>query len=167
MKQPLLLLLIAASPLWAVVSCSNGPEAIPPTETVVPTVSQTAEDVESIIMQLERDWVDAIVNNDTAAVDRILADDFVGTSPAAISYFKEAALQDLESGIYVVESMDLDEVSANVYGNTAVAFTSQQEESSYSGEDTSGHYHYTNVWIRSNGQWQVVASHGSRSEQPH
>jgi hypothetical protein len=48
-----------------------------------------------------------------------------------------------------------------MYGDAAVAFTSQQEKSKYDGKDSSGHYHYTNVWVKRDGVWQVVASHGS------
>jgi len=54
--------------------------------------------------------------------------------------------------------MTMDEVSVNVYGNTAVAFTSQQEKSKLNGKDISGHYHFTNVWVKKDGKWQVVAS---------
>ena len=63
--------------------------------------------------------------------------------------------------------MELDEISVNVYGNVAVAFTSQNEKSQYAGKDTSGHYHFTDVWARKNGRWQVVASHGSRFNEAH
>jgi ketosteroid isomerase-like protein len=119
------------------------------------------------IDQLEREWVDAIVKNDAATIDRLLAPDFAGTSPTAHTYDKNLALSDLKSGLYKVKSMTLDEVSANVYGDTAVAFTSQEEQSSYGDTDTSGHYHYTNVWVRQDGQWRVVASHGSRYAQAH
>ena len=58
--------------------------------------------------------------------------------------------------------MDLDELSVNVYGDTVVVFTSQQEKSKYDGKDNSGHYHFTNVWVKRDGKWKVVASHGSR-----
>jgi hypothetical protein len=72
------------------------------------------------------------------------------------------AMLDLKGGFYTVKKMELDEISVNVFGNTAVAFTSQEEVSSYGNEDLSGHYHYTDVWIKRGGRWQVVASHGSR-----
>jgi hypothetical protein len=50
------------------------------------------------------------------------------------------AIEDLKSGAYVADSMDLDEISVNSYGgDMAVAFTSQEEESRYEGRDTSGH----------------------------
>lgn len=58
--------------------------------------------------------------------------------------------------------MSMDEVSVNVYGDAAVSYTSQQEKSKYNGKDNSGHFHFTNVWVKKDGKWQVVASHGSR-----
>jgi ketosteroid isomerase-like protein len=110
---------------------------------------------------LERDWVAAIVNKDLAALDRTLADDFVGTSVKGGVYGKTDAMSDIKNGVYVVQAMDMDEVSATVYGNAAVAFTSQDEKSTYLGKDSSGHFHFTNTWVKRNGKWQVVASHGS------
>ena len=155
MRQTLTVL--AAATLLVAVGCAGEPEA-----TFAPT-GETATTIE----RLEREWVDAIVKNDAAAIDRLLAPDFAGTSPTAHTYDRNMALADLKSGLYKVKSMNLDEVSANVYGDTAVAFTSQQEESAYGDTDTSGHYHYTNVWVRTDGQWRVVASHGSRYAQAH
>ena len=63
--------------------------------------------------------------------------------------------------------MVLDEISVNVYGDVAVAFTSQKEKSQYAGKDTSGHYHFTDVWVKKGDRWQVVASHGSRFNEGH
>jgi ketosteroid isomerase-like protein len=133
----------------------------------LPGNSMAAADGEQTIVQLERAWVAAIVARDLAALDKLIAPEFSGTSPNAHTYTKEMAIDDLKSGRYIVEKMALDEVSANVYGNTAVAFTSQEEKSRYADSDFSGHYHYTDVWVKKNGRWQVVASHGSRFENPH
>jgi ketosteroid isomerase-like protein len=131
----------------------------PSAATAVGTVGQ---DVEATITQLERDWVAAIVKKDTATLDRILADDYNGTTPTAFLYSKRMAIDDISKGTYAVDSMDLDEISVNVYGDTAVSFTSQEEKSRYDGRDLSGHYHYTDVWVKRDGRWQTVASHGSR-----
>jgi ketosteroid isomerase-like protein len=150
------------------VSCAPDPAreesaAVP----AAPAVATTGEDVESAISQLERDWVAAIVNKDRAALDRLLADDFAGTSPSAHLYNKKMAIEDLSTGTYAVESMDLDEIAVNVYGDTAVAFASQNEKSRYGSTDISGHYHYTNVWVKKDGRWQAVASHGTRYQAGH
>ena len=159
--------LTAAGLLVAATGCSPAAEAPPVDASPAAATFEPASEVEPVIVQLEHDWVDAIVKKDAARLERLLAEDFVGTSPTAHTYTKQMALNDLESGTYVVKSMNLDDVSANIYGDTAVAFTSQEEESSYGGKASGGHYHYTNVWARKNGEWRVVASHGSRYAQAH
>ena len=128
-----------------------------------PSVASTSGgNVEAAITQLEHEWVAAIVNRDQAALGRLMADDFSGTSPTAHAYTRETAIADLAKGRYVVDAMDIDEISVNVYGDTAVAFASQDEKSRYADSDTSGHYHYTNVWVKKGDRWQAVASHGTR-----
>jgi len=37
--------------------------------------------IEQTLMQMERDWTDAVLKKDTAALGRILADDWVGQGP--------------------------------------------------------------------------------------
>ena len=144
-------------------SCSTNPKA---EEAVAPAVAATApaptEDVEGTITQLEKDWVAAIEKKDIATLDRLLAADFVGTSSTAHTFNKEEAIGDIKDSRYVVDKMDLDEISVNVYGNTAVSFTSQEEKSNYEGKNTSGHYHFTDTWVKTDGKWHVVASHGTR-----
>jgi ketosteroid isomerase-like protein len=163
-------LLVAAGAVFAVASCTSGTivdESIVTAGAGSPRVAADAEDVEATIEQLERDWVSAIVKKDGAALDRLLGDEFAGVSPTAHYYDKRMAIDDLAAGTYQVESMALDEISVNAYGDFAVAFASQQEKSRYAGSDLSGHYHYTNVWVNRDGRWQVVASHGTRYDTPH
>jgi ketosteroid isomerase-like protein len=124
--------------------------------------AQPAEDVTVVITRLEHEWVNAIVKKDTAALERLLGDDFSGTSADAHSYTKTMAINELKSSKYVVAAMKLDEIAVNEYGDVAVAFTSQEEKSTYGGKNTSGHYHFTDVWVKRDGRWQAVASHGTR-----
>ena len=137
-------------------------EAAPAAPAASSAPAESREQIEATIAQLERDWVAAIVKRDTTTLDRLLAEDFSGTSPTAHVYTKAMALDDLTDATYVVTSMDLDEISVNSYGDTAVAFTSQEEKSRYAGKDIGGHYHFTDVWAKRDGRWQAVASHGSR-----
>jgi ketosteroid isomerase-like protein len=166
-KLSLSLILIAG--FFGVWSCSAAEERPATTDTSAAALSAapSSEDVVATITTLERDWVAAIVKKDVPVLERLLADDFNGTSPTAHTFTKKQAIADLTSGEYVVDAMDLDEITVNVYGDTAVSFTSQEETSKYFGNDTSGHYHFTDVWIRNGGQWRVVASHGSRYDKPH
>jgi ketosteroid isomerase-like protein len=157
--------LVAAGAALAAAACTPG-TIIDETAVTVRKGSPPAA-IEAAVAQLERDWVSAIVKKDAAALDRLLAEEFAGVSPTAHYYDKRMAMDDLTTGTYQVESMALDEVSVNAYGDSAVAFASQQEKSRYAGTDISGHYHYTNVWVHRDGRWQVVASHGTRYDTPH
>jgi ketosteroid isomerase-like protein len=167
MIRHLSLLLLAVAIGASVVSCAPEEATAPAGEPVVPAVAATGEHVQGAISDLEREWVAAIVNKDGTVLDRLLADDFSGTSPTAHLYTKKMALDDLADRTYVVDAMELDEISVNVYGDTAVAFASQNETSRYGGKDTSGHYHYTNVWVKRDGQWRAVSSHGTRYQSGH
>ena len=147
-------------------ACS--PTATGETGSTTPKPAVAAsEDVEASIEKLEREWVNAIVRKDVAALDRLLADDFSGTSADAHSYTKTMAINEIKSGKFVATEMNLDEIAVNQYGDVAIAFTSQQEKSSYNGQDTSGHTHFTDVWVRRDGHWQAVASHGTRFSTGH
>ena len=170
MQRQLMFLAVLVSLVSAVSCAREAPrEQASPAPTTVATEAAplATQNVEATITQLEREWVAAIVKKDTAALDRLLADDFNGTSPTAHLYTKEMAIKDLAAGTYVVDAMELDEISVNTYGDTAVAFTSQEEQSRFGGKDFSGHYHYTDVWTKKDGRWQAVASHGSRYETRH
>jgi ketosteroid isomerase-like protein len=146
---------------------AGGAQTAKPAASRVDAAGPPTSGVEPTITQLERDWAAAIVHQDIPALDRLLAEEFNGTSPTAHTFPKTVAVREVQSGKYVVASMVLDDISVNVYGDTAVAFTSQQEQSRYAGTDTSGHYHFTDVWAKKDGRWQVVASHGSRFTDRH
>ena len=116
-------------------------------------------------MQMERDWTEAALKKDTAALDKILADDWVGQSPTGVST-KAQSLADLKSADYKVESQTLGEMKVRVFGNTAVVTGSDDEKSSYKGKDTSGHYLWTDVYVKRHGRWQAAASQATLMTQP-
>jgi len=116
--------------------------------------------VEEQLMQTERDWTEAGLKKDAAALDKILADDWVGQGPPG-TVTKAEALADLKSGDNKLESITLGDMKVRVLGDTAIVTGSDDEKSSYKGKDTSGHYTWTDVFAKRNGRWQAVASQGT------
>jgi ketosteroid isomerase-like protein len=131
----------------------------PPPAAVAPTTGVNTAQVEETIKNLEERWVAAIVARDTATVDRLLADDFVGTTNDR-RYVKQQAIEDVREGTH--EVLRLDDVQVRVYGDTAIVDVDQTEKSRHGTDDFSGTYLFTNVWLNRNGEWRAVASHGSR-----
>jgi ketosteroid isomerase-like protein len=141
--------------LW---SCSpTGAPATTSKATIQPA-DFTAD--KAAIVGLEKKWAEAIVSRDMATLDEIIADDFVGTSWAGTTYSKSKAIEDIEFKVYVAESLELEGINVNIFGDTAVATSTQVEKSKYGNQDCSGRYGYADVWIKRDGRWQAVSSYG-------
>lgn len=153
MKQLLRAALLLAGALYL---CGQAKPAknFPPT-AVKPSVEQT-------LMQMERDWGTAEIRKDYAAVERILADDWVGIDYSGNIVDKAQAIADLKSGTSTLTSEELGPMTVRVFGNTAVVTGSDTENSTDRGKDSSGNYVWTDVFVFRNGRWQAVASQSTR-----
>jgi ketosteroid isomerase-like protein len=120
---------------------------------------------EQALMQMERDWTEAALKKDAATLDKILADDWVGQGPTGVAT-KAQTLAELKAGDYKLESQTLGDMKVRVFGDTAVVAGSDDEKSSYKGKDTSGHYTWTDVFVKRHGRWQAAASQGTRIMEP-
>ena len=116
------------------------------------------EKVEQTVMQMERDWAQALVRADVATMDRILADDWFGQGPPGGSSNKAGALAALKSGAPKYDSVTVGEMKVRVFGDVAVVTGTQDEKSSYKAKDSSGHYVWTDVFVKRQGKWQAVVS---------
>jgi len=76
-------------------------------------------------------------------------------------YTKADAIDDVKNGTH--QSLDLDNIKVRIFGDTAVVTMGQTEKSRHGDADFSGHYLFTDVWTKKNGEWIAVASHGSRA----
>ena len=115
----------------------------------------TQQEAENYIKQSEQQWAEASMKRDTATVERILADDFVGLDPSG-SFFRKAdelASVGKNEGEYVAAKCN--EVTVRFYGDAAVA---QGSESWKKRNGENGRYVWTDTWVRRNGKWQIVAA---------
>jgi ketosteroid isomerase-like protein len=126
----------------------------------LPGSTATGED-EKALLQLERDWAEASVKKDVAALDKILAnnfqanyDDFVGN--------KKQILADMKSGRQKVESETNSEMKAFVFGDAAVVNGVVTVKASAGGKDTSGRWRYTDVFAKRDGRWQCVTGYSAK-----
>src|SRR5579864_6263612 len=95
LKRTFAVLTLGITQLWLPSCASSTPSAHGP---VAYTNSATTESVERALIQMERDWADAIVKHDAAAISRIVAEDWSETSWDGQSFGKAQALADLPLG---------------------------------------------------------------------
>jgi ketosteroid isomerase-like protein len=117
--------------------------------------SETAvENVEQTIRRIEEQWNEAAVKKDVSTLARIIADDFVGIEGTGRIINKAQAVSSDNS----FQSDNLEDIKITVFGDTAIV-TGRR---TIKGEGNNPKLLFTNVWVRRNGQWQVVNSQSTR-----
>ncbi len=127
--------------------------------------SKPKENVEQILTKMERDWADAILKKDFVTIDRIVAEDCIFTVPDGRTLTRTQVNEELRAGVWVPESLAYENMKVRVFGDAAVVTAVQIEKSKSNGKDSSGSYLFTDVFVKRDGRWQLVAEHGSRLEQ--
>jgi ketosteroid isomerase-like protein len=111
---------------------------------------------------LESEWRTAVVQNDVATINRLLADDYLGINPNGTLETKADALAQHRSGTMKVTSIEPDNVRVRVYGDTAVVTSRVDVQGTDGDRDISGRYHYTRVYSHRSGEWKIVSFEASR-----
>ena len=113
------------------------------------------KETERYILESERQWAESVATGDTSAIERILADDFVGVDPKGGLYAKKQMIDETRNAPKHFVSNRLNDVKVRFYGNTVVAQGSETWEKR-SGER--GRFLWTDTWLQRNGRWQIVAA---------
>ena len=109
------------------------------------------------IVDMERQSKEASLHRDSDFSLRILADDYVAITPLGQVTTKQETISARRSGQLRYEAMNITDMVVRVYGDTAVVTARADVKGHQLGEDFSGPYRYTRVWVRRNGQWQIVS----------
>jgi len=112
-------------------------------------------DTERYILESERQWAESVARGDTSAIERILADDFVGVDPKGHLYTKRQMIDDTRNAPKYFVSNRLNDVKVRFYGTTAIA---QGSETWGKRSGERGRFVWTDTWLKRNGRWQIVAA---------
>lgn len=113
---------------------------------------RSKQDVE----ELGQEWAAAELRGDTAALERLLADDFVGIGPRSFMLTKEQWLARYASGDLQYDSFTWDDVRVRVYGDAAIATGRQAQTGTYRGSDITAQFRATLVFVRPSGRWLLA-----------
>ena len=116
------------------------------------------ESVSHLIIQLERDWADAMKAGDADKVAQVLADDWMAIGYDGSKATKKSLVADVKSGKDKAESVDFGPMDVKVLGNVAIVQGSDTEKSVSNGKDSSGKWVWTDVFVKRDGKWLAVRS---------
>jgi ketosteroid isomerase-like protein len=119
------------------------------------------------IDQLEDAWRNAILKSNIAAMDRLLAEDYLAITASGLVQTKEQTLANLKSGRMRMASLNISDRKVRFYGRTAVVTSLAEVHATTSDGDISGNYRYTRVYARdSAGVWKIVSFEASKIRDP-
>jgi hypothetical protein len=139
-KTLVALLLILASTLY-----------LPAQSELGSSRSQTQE-----IGDLEQRRAAAVVHRDVAWLDTMTVADSVRILPTGALETKSELLSELKSGDLRYDSINVDDVSVRVYGNTAVVTGRSEFRGQRKGTPFSGRCRFSRVWLKSSSGWQEI-----------
>jgi uncharacterized protein (TIGR02246 family) len=113
---------------------------------------------EQALLQIERDWTAAWAKTDAAALDRILAPAFVENFDGQITP-KAKMIAEVKGGVYKVESSEASDMRVLVFGERAVVNGTTVTKQTMRGKDSSGTYHWTDIFEKRDGRWWPVATY--------
>jgi ketosteroid isomerase-like protein len=126
---------------------------------VHPSTSTDTTDTSTVreVMDMERQAREASLHRDPDFSQRTLADDYVAITPLGQVTTKKDSISARKSGQLRYDSIDVTDMVVRIYGDTAVVTARADVKGHQLGEDFSGPYRYTRVWVRRAGHWQAVS----------
>ena len=128
--------------------------------------SDRRRSIEQVIRQLDNERIQAQIDADAAALERIYAADFIGVGPSGRVRTKAQVISDFTSGDLKFQSITTDEVQVRVYENTAVETGLSTMVGQDKGKAVPRDTRFTRVWVKQRGRWRwlpTTTPHGLRS----
>lgn len=117
--------------------------------------------IETEILRLEDELTQTEMRVDVQALDQIYADDIMVTAPIGICVDKPAVMTEIRAAAEkaVVDKYDKNDLKVRVYGDTAVSSYRMSAAATFEGIEIKRQLCITNVWMKRNKNWQIVARH--------
>ena len=123
------------------------------------------EHAEQEIVRLADAWATAELRGDTAFLEDLLADDFIGIGPLGFLLTKQEWLARHQTGDLKYTAHTLDEVKVRAYNEAAILIGRLTQEATYRGNSIPGQFRITLVFVQQ-GQWRLANLQLSSIGQP-
>ena len=112
------------------------------------------------VRQVLSDWIDALKRNDVAALERIVAEDYLITVSDGRVLNREQDLEPLRNGVKF-ESAAAEDVRVRVFKETAIVTCVGVFKVRVKDKDYDVRERFTDIYVKRKGRWQPVASHST------
>lgn len=113
------------------------------------------------VRALELKWTESYKQRNIEILSSVLADEFTITVEDGSVYSKAGYISHSADSKVRVQVAELSDLKVRIHGDTAIVTGAYHEKGESSGKPYEYHDRLTDVWIKSAGKWQVIASHYS------
>ncbi len=122
---------------------------------------------EQEVRQMVQTHRQAVQERDIATLERIWGDEYTYTDVNGNFLTKAQRIANIQSGATRINtSVPEEDHTVHMYGNVAVVQSYFTLQGQYSGQGTSGAIRSLHVWVKRQGQWQLVAHQATRVAEP-
>lgn len=114
-------------------------------------------DIAEQLKKMEEARAQAAMKADTATMAEGMTDDYAMVTPTGEVQDKAAVLDSFKSGDRKIENIQLEDTKVRVYGNSAVVTGTSNIKGTNKGQDITGKYRYTRVYVKQAGKWKTAA----------
>lgn len=114
------------------------------------------------VLETERQWREAWLAADAAALERMHADDYIAIPNIGSTTTKAEVMADVRRGIFRYSRMEHSEQSVRIHADTAIVVGRSSNDGRRGERDVSGDFRYTRIYARRDGRWQAVLSQYTR-----
>jgi ketosteroid isomerase-like protein len=117
---------------------------------------------EEELLELEKEFAEAIVKNDPEAIGRFVADDWIIIDPDGGIVDRMRFFEVIKSGALTHETMESEDFRVRVYGDSAVVTGVTRTKGKFMGQEFSTQERVTDVFVKRDERWQCVLTHLTR-----
>jgi ketosteroid isomerase-like protein len=113
------------------------------------------------LTRIEDKLAAAWINRDQQFIENILTDDWRVIDPTGRILTKTEVLREAFAGERTITEGKIDEVEVRDFGEWAIVTGRTQMSGNYQGKDMKVVLRFTDVFVRTNGEWRCTASQGT------
>jgi ketosteroid isomerase-like protein len=115
------------------------------------------ESSEAELNRLEDLRYEAMKNADARTMGELFADEFVYQTLQGVTHTKSSYIGVITSGDVKINTFKRENSRVRFYGDTAIVMATTHLDIAFKGEARQLSLFYTNVWVKRDGRWQLVA----------
>jgi ketosteroid isomerase-like protein len=122
------------------------------------TMAQQVSQEEAKILELEKKWTDGYKQHNINTMISLLAEDFVITVEDGRTFGKMGYIAHTADSATEVDVAEESDLRVRMHGNVAIVTGAYHETGTTKGRRYEYRDRLTDVWMKINGQWQIIAA---------